>query len=196
MTEYLQSLPDGWTIYVWMIAAAAILIGAAFFLRWAVKNFQFDEDIKYVIFDERDKDKMDPEEYEKSIKPILQNLRKAILHGDANEHNFIVLPGQPTKISGLIDFGEIQYGTQINDLAITLARSASDIAPRRDDGGRISVRSTIEGTPFLIKVETTASPTPTSRIASTVLKAGFGRKVSAAARKAFWSRGVNARKAC
>jgi len=67
MSEYLQSLPDGWTIYIWMIAAAAILIGAAFFLRWAVKNFQFDEDIKYVVFDERDKDKMDPEEYKKSV---------------------------------------------------------------------------------------------------------------------------------
>lgn len=67
MSEYLQSLPDGWTIYIWMVAAAAILIGAAFFLRWAVKNFQFDEDIKYVVFDEQDKDKMDPEEYKKSV---------------------------------------------------------------------------------------------------------------------------------
>ena len=63
------------------------------------------------------------EEYEKNIRPMLQNLRKAILHGDANEHNFIVLPDQPNKIAGLIDFGEIQYGTQINDLAITLAYS-------------------------------------------------------------------------
>lgn len=67
MADYIESLPDGWTIYVWMIAAAAILIAAAFFLRWAVKNFQFDEDIKYVVFDERDKDKMDPEEYKKSV---------------------------------------------------------------------------------------------------------------------------------
>ena len=63
------------------------------------------------------------EEYEKSIKPKLQNLRKAILHGDANEQNFLILPDQPNKIAGLIDFGEIQYGTQINDLAITLAYS-------------------------------------------------------------------------
>ena len=66
MSEFFNNLPDGWTIYVWMIAAAAILIGAAFFLRWASKNFQFDEDIKYVVFDETDKDKMSPEEYEKS----------------------------------------------------------------------------------------------------------------------------------
>ncbi len=67
MAEYIESLPDGWTIYVWMIAAAAILIAAAFFLRWAVKNFQFDEDIKYMVFDERDKDSMDPAEFKKSM---------------------------------------------------------------------------------------------------------------------------------
>jgi Ser/Thr protein kinase RdoA (MazF antagonist) len=63
------------------------------------------------------------EEYEKNIRPKLQNLRKAILHGDANEQNFLILPDQPDKIAGLIDFGEIQYGTQINDLAIALAYS-------------------------------------------------------------------------
>ena len=66
MADFFNSLPDGWTIYIWMIAAACILVGAAFFLRWAAKNFQFDEDIKYVVFDETDKDKMDPEEYKKS----------------------------------------------------------------------------------------------------------------------------------
>jgi len=66
MKEYIESLPDGWTIYVWMIAAAGILIAAAFGLRWASKNAQFDEDIKYLVFDEKDKDKMDSEEYKKS----------------------------------------------------------------------------------------------------------------------------------
>ena len=49
MKEYMQSLPDGWTIYLWMVAAAGILIGAAFLLRWGFKNNQFDEDIKYVV---------------------------------------------------------------------------------------------------------------------------------------------------
>jgi len=70
MAEFFNNLPDGWTIYIWMIAAAMILIAAAFFLRWASKNFQFDEDIKYVVFDETDKDKMSPEEYEKSREVI------------------------------------------------------------------------------------------------------------------------------
>ena len=66
MKEYIQSLPDGWTIYLWMFAAAGILIGAAFALRWGFKNNQFDEDIKYVVFDDDDEDKMSEEDFKKS----------------------------------------------------------------------------------------------------------------------------------
>lgn len=66
MKEFIETLPDGWTIYVWMVVAAFILIAAAFGLRWASRNKQFDEDIKYVVFSEDDKPKMDPSEYEKS----------------------------------------------------------------------------------------------------------------------------------
>ena len=66
ITTYVQNLPDGWTIYVWLVVAAMILIAAGFMLRWAAKNDQFDEDIKYVIFDKSDKDKMSPEEFQKS----------------------------------------------------------------------------------------------------------------------------------
>ena len=36
-----------------------------FGLRWAAKNEQFDEDIKYLVFDDNDKDKMTPEEFKK-----------------------------------------------------------------------------------------------------------------------------------
>lgn len=67
MTEYLQSLPDGWTIWVWIIAAGFILTAAAYFMWWAAKNEQFDEDIKYVVFDENDKNNMSPEEFAKSV---------------------------------------------------------------------------------------------------------------------------------
>lgn len=66
MTEFMQSLPDGWTIYLWMVAAGGIIIAAIIGIRWAYKNEQFDEDIKYVVFDEKDKDKMSPEEFAKS----------------------------------------------------------------------------------------------------------------------------------
>jgi len=56
---------DGWTIYVWLISGGMILIAVVFGLRWAAKNEQFDEDIKYLVFDDADKEKMDPEEFAK-----------------------------------------------------------------------------------------------------------------------------------
>jgi len=66
MKDFFQSLPDGWTIYVWMVAGALIIIAAMIGIRWAHKNEQFDEDIKYLVFDEDDKEKMDPDEFKKS----------------------------------------------------------------------------------------------------------------------------------
>ena len=74
MIEWVESLPDGWTIYLWLVIAALILIAAGFMLRWAAKNDQFDEDIKYVIFDDDDKDKMDPEEYKKHQEVMKEQL--------------------------------------------------------------------------------------------------------------------------
>ncbi|OIO70197.1 MAG: hypothetical protein COW19_08260 [Zetaproteobacteria bacterium CG12_big_fil_rev_8_21_14_0_65_55_1124] len=59
-------LQDGWTIYIWLLSGAAILVGVVFGIRWAARNEQFDEDIKYLVFDENDKDKMKPEEFAKS----------------------------------------------------------------------------------------------------------------------------------
>jgi len=58
-------LEDGWTIYIWLISGALILIGVVFGIRWAARNEQFDEDIKYLVFDDKDQDKMDPEEFKK-----------------------------------------------------------------------------------------------------------------------------------
>lgn len=59
--------------------------------------------------------------YENDIMPVVKGLRKAVIHGDANEQNFLVDKVQVNKISGLIDFGEMIYASQINDLAIALA---------------------------------------------------------------------------
>ena len=62
----LDKLPDGWTIYVWLVAGGLIIIAAIIAMRWAKNNDQFDEDIKYLVFDENDKDKMTPEDFKKS----------------------------------------------------------------------------------------------------------------------------------
>jgi hypothetical protein len=63
---FIESLPDGWTIYVWLIAGALIILAAIWWMRWGFRNEQFDEDIKYVVFDEGDREKMSAEEFAKS----------------------------------------------------------------------------------------------------------------------------------
>ena len=65
--DFLNQLEDGWTIYLWLVAGAAIIIASIIAIRWAAKNEQFDEDIKYVVFDESDKDKMSKEEFDKAM---------------------------------------------------------------------------------------------------------------------------------
>ena len=65
--DFLNNLEDGWTIYLWLVAGAGIIIAAIIAIRWAAKNEQFDEDIKYVVFDESDKDKMSEEEFKKAM---------------------------------------------------------------------------------------------------------------------------------
>ena len=66
MESYLQSLDDGWSIYLWLVVGGMIIIAVIYWIRWGMKNEQFDEDIKYLVFDEGDRDKMSPEEYAKS----------------------------------------------------------------------------------------------------------------------------------
>ncbi len=66
MESYLQSLDDGWSIYLWLIVGGLIIIAVIYWIRWGVKNEQFDEDIKYLVFDEGDREKMSPQEYAKS----------------------------------------------------------------------------------------------------------------------------------
>lgn len=69
-------LVDGWTIYLWLVVGGLILIAVVFGIRWAMRNEQFDEDIKYVMFTEDDQEKMSPEEYAKSREVIAQQIKR------------------------------------------------------------------------------------------------------------------------
>jgi len=56
--------------------------------------------------------------FEENVLPVLPDLRKAIIHNDANEWNVLVNNG---KVTGIIDFGDLSYTPLINELAITIA---------------------------------------------------------------------------
>ena len=74
--DYLNTLPDGWTIYVWLIAGGMIILAVVFFIRWAHNNDQFDEDIKYLVFDKDDRDKMSAAEFAKSQQVLKEQMEK------------------------------------------------------------------------------------------------------------------------
>ena len=64
--------------------------------------------------------------YEERVLPRLATLRAAVLHQDANDNNIVVSgPGDAT-VTGLIDFGDMAHGRQINELAVTLAYALLD----------------------------------------------------------------------
>jgi Ser/Thr protein kinase RdoA (MazF antagonist) len=48
------------------------------------------------------------------------NLRRSVIHGDANDYNVLVDPETMT-VSGLIDFGDMVYSYTVADLAIAIA---------------------------------------------------------------------------
>ena len=50
--------------------------------------------------------------------PACAPLRHQVIHQDAHTWNLVVDPGNPTEISGIIDFGDMVHGPLINELAI------------------------------------------------------------------------------
>jgi hypothetical protein len=54
------------------------------------------------------------------VGPRLIGLRRSVIHQDANDYNVLVEPGGDS-ISGLIDFGDMLWGCQANELAVALA---------------------------------------------------------------------------
>ncbi len=87
--NYLDSLGDGWTIYLWLVVGALIIAASIYGIRWASRNEQFDEDIKYLVFTETDKDKMSPEEFAKSRQVLTaqEASRERVLSQQNGERN-------------------------------------------------------------------------------------------------------------
>jgi len=78
--NFIESLGDGWSIYLWLVVGAAIIIVSLYGIRWAWKNEQFDEDIKYLVFTESDQDKMTADEYRHSRKVLADQMASRDRH--------------------------------------------------------------------------------------------------------------------
>ncbi|XP_028035392.1 hydroxylysine kinase isoform X2 [Bombyx mandarina] len=93
---------------------------------WMLSMVPELEKFKYVI---KDSEKLDLaeeviEEFKYAVVPRLDELEKGVIHGDINEMNVLVLPkdagASDYRISGVIDFGDIQYSYYVFELAITM----------------------------------------------------------------------------
>ena len=62
--------------------------------------------------------------YRQRVVPVLPQLRGAVVHQDANDHNVLAVDG---LVSGLIDFGDMVFARQVNELAVTLAYALLDV---------------------------------------------------------------------
>ena len=54
----------------------------------------------------------------KDVLPQLRHLRHQVVHQDAHTANVLVDPDEPEKITGLIDFGDMLYGTLVAEIAV------------------------------------------------------------------------------
>ena len=61
--------------------------------------------------------------YDTRVVPHLAHLRGAVIHQDANDNNLLVSDG---AVCGIIDFGDMTWGRQINELAVALAYALLD----------------------------------------------------------------------
>jgi len=63
------------------------------------------------------------QQFEENVTSLLPELRKQIIHNDANEWNVMVRDGE---ISGIIDFGDLAHSPLINELAVAITYSCFD----------------------------------------------------------------------
>ncbi|MGI9249072.1 MAG: aminotransferase class III-fold pyridoxal phosphate-dependent enzyme [Woeseiaceae bacterium] len=52
------------------------------------------------------------------VNPRLSSLRHQVIHQDAHTGNVLVNPEDPSEITGLIDFGDLLYGTLVAEIAV------------------------------------------------------------------------------
>ena len=52
------------------------------------------------------------------IAPALARLPRQVIHGDFNPHNLLADPAEPTRLTGILDFGDMTLSHRVCDLAV------------------------------------------------------------------------------
>ncbi|KFX07599.1 phosphotransferase [Pectobacterium betavasculorum] len=59
--------------------------------------------------------------YDSQVAPLLTTLRRQVIHNDLNPHNVLVDGSSPTRVNGIIDFGDAVFAPLICEVATALA---------------------------------------------------------------------------
>ena len=88
---------------------------------WGLDNVMMVKPYKHHIADESNRARVERffNHYEDNIMLKTKGLRKAVIHQDANDYNMLV--NDDGIVAGIIDFGDMAWGSQVNELAIMLA---------------------------------------------------------------------------
>ncbi len=88
-------------------------------LNWDLQHFTLNQKlIKYI--EEPGKKKLIDYfflQFRETVIPKIEDLRKSIIHSDANDWNVITNNG---KVTGIIDFGDTVYSPLVNEIAIAI----------------------------------------------------------------------------
>jgi hydroxylysine kinase len=53
-----------------------------------------------------------------TVAPVLATLPRQVIHGDFNPHNLLAAPSDPSRLTGILDFGDMTLSHRICDLAV------------------------------------------------------------------------------
>jgi len=67
-------------------------------------------------------------QFQSHTEPLLDDLRKSVIHNDGNDYNILVAPQGMwlNQVSGIIDFGDMIFSHTVNELAIVCAYAMLD----------------------------------------------------------------------
>ncbi|WP_422080043.1 aminotransferase class III-fold pyridoxal phosphate-dependent enzyme [Ulvibacterium sp.] len=87
--------------------------------QWDLKHFMANEKYLKFIPDAKDRSLVDYFflQFLENVSPIAYELRKSIIHNDANDWNVLSKDG---TVSGIIDFGDMCHSWTVNEIAVAL----------------------------------------------------------------------------
>lgn len=106
------------------------------YLQWDISHIDRVASLLPAIDDEKIRGHVADvlEDFETKLRPAAVRLRRQVIYNDLNFHNVLVEAGNPDRIAGIIDFGDIVAAPLINDLAVAASYQFGSDGNRQHTG--------------------------------------------------------------